>query len=136
MSAQLLRIDDPRDKLEKATRDELYDFARAQGVTDITEDMPAILMRRILRSKGKTNIDIPNRPLGSNPGVVAPPDKAQDVVAVPEITAEEDLMRQYQAAKVAPAEMTMGQMRAECKRRGIKMARTDNMDTLRAKLNG
>ena len=48
----LNKIDDPRDNLEKAHRRELVLFAQAQGVSEITEHMPAILIRRTLRAKG------------------------------------------------------------------------------------
>ncbi len=137
MGAVLTKIDDPRDLLEKATRDEIFDFAVAQGVAEITEDMPAIIMRNILREKKKTNIKIPDRPLGANPGVelIKARESMQETETVPEVNADDDLMRQYQTSKVEPQSMTMGQLRAECKRRGIKMARTDNMQTLREKLS-
>lgn len=51
-----------------------------------------------------------------------------------EVDALEDLKRQYQLQVVQEKPQTMTDLRQECKRRGIKMARTDNMQTLRAKL--
>lgn len=67
---ELKRIDDPRDALGKAKRIELAAFARANGVQEINPRMPAEMMRDILRERGLTNIQIPNRRLGAvgNPG--------------------------------------------------------------------
>ena len=131
----LSRIDDPRDTLERASRDELFFFAQERGVTEIEQNMPAILMRKILRQKGLNSINIPNRPLGANPGVVI----ADPQEKVPEMDADAALEEQWRQSKEAPkdvSKMGMQELRSECKRRGIKMARTDNLKTLREKLVG
>ena len=64
MTLVLNKIDDPRDNLEKARRMELYRFAKEHGL-DVTEEMPAILIRYELRRRGLTNIKIPVRILGA-----------------------------------------------------------------------
>jgi hypothetical protein len=63
-----------------------------------------------------------------------------------EVDADADMTRQMkeQAAKSndwpvesthTPTSLSMGELRAECKRRGIKMVRTDNLKSLREKLS-
>lgn len=142
MSAVLHSTTDPREPLARARRLELFRFAREKGVAEIEETMPADLMRQILRTKGLTSIAVPDRPLGGveqtittptshNAGPSAP--RQPDVLV--EVDATADLARQW-AAEKAVANMTITEMRKECKRRGIKLARTDNMVTLKAKLNG
>lgn len=136
------RIEDPRDALDKARRIELFRFARAHGLKDVVETMPAILMRRILRERGLTNIKIPPRPLGAmNQANPLPPNIPGGVEKVVEMDAEADLMRQYEATKTAPPSkpirmMDINELRRECQRRGIKMGRRDNLLTLREKLSG
>lgn len=140
---ELLRTEDPRDPLEKATRDELVAYAHSKGQIDIVEQMPAVLIRKLLKSRGLTDIKIPDRQLGgfndaNSYGLVAEKSDA------PSVNAEEAMIAQWQQRKDDPVEaepvsvddMPMGQLRAECKRRGIKMARTDNMEALRDKLRG
>lgn len=134
----LNKIDDPRDALAKARRYELLKFAKANGISEITESMPAILMRKILRGRGLTRIAIPPRILGqvnqSRSAEAAPVSSDQ----VPEIDAEADLARQFgQAAVTTPkpvAEMSINDLRAAVKAKGLKIARTDTMESLRAKL--
>lgn len=143
---QFLKQDDPRDALEKATRDELVQFAHAKGQSDISEMMPAVVIRKTLRERGLTNINIPNRPLGAYTNSaklfglvdgppVPPQSQPQQQKA---LDADELLMAEWKNKQESPAveSMTMGELRAHCKRVGIKMARTDNMETLKAKLRG
>ena len=137
---RLNRIDDPRSNLQRARRYELFKFARANGVREITEDMPADIMREILRNKRLTNIRPSAKPLGAIGANSA--GGQPDNTPAPQINATEDLMRQYMASKAPPpadaprkfSEMTIGELRVECKRLGVKMERTDNMAKLRAKL--
>lgn len=137
----LHRIDDPRDALAKATRGELVKFAKAKGLYPeiINGDMPAILIRKKLRERGMTNIVIPNRILGqpSRPAGMSDGGHVETPNAV-EADAEADLERQWaqQAAKAVAPAATMKDLRAACKERGIKVDRTDNMESLKAKLNG
>jgi phage shock protein A len=95
-------------------------------------------MRNILRQKGLTRISIPVRTLGQTiqPGTspVAQPEQKVDTV-----NATDDLMRQWatqtpQAPQKPRNEIV--ELRKECKQRGIKMARTDKIADLRAKLDG
>jgi hypothetical protein len=132
---QLLTSVDPRDNLEKAKRMELFRFARQNGIKEIEEAMPAMLMRKILRSRGMTNIRVPDRPLASTRPTNM---EAMTTSQVNVIDVETDLERQYMAEKQAAdyEAMPLNELRAECKRRGIKMARTDNLQSLRDKLRG
>jgi hypothetical protein len=138
--AGLHRVDDPRDALDKARRSELLQFARANGVKEIAHDMPAIIMRRILRSKRLTNIRIPRRVLGQ-------PEMRAALVTeqpsnVPALDASDELMRQYrEGAMAAPAKpevsfdaMTRAKLAKTCKAKGIAMARTDKKEDLIGKL--
>src|SRR3990167_10314110 len=106
MSIQLLKITDPRDNLEKARRRELVAFAHANGLKEINDEMPAILIRRILRRHNLTQITIPKRVLGSTAGPVA--DAVVDAAATdgPKIDMEDDLARQYgvDLTSAAPSE--------------------------------
>lgn len=139
------KAEDNRDNLEKAGKYEIWKFAQEKGVREITYEMPTQVARKILRAKGVTDIGIPNRPLGAdqrtvyNAGTVEETAKPQTESR--SLTADELIEQEYRQDKFAvpqdartPAEMSMTELRQECKRRGIKMARTDNMNTLREKL--
>ncbi len=151
MSAVLHSIQDPRDQLQRARRMELYRFARDNGIADIVEAMPADVMRQILRNKGITSIAVPDRQLGAIQRTETTPTshKGQTYQAprppekVVEVDATSDLMRQWQqesqpaVPREKPVEaMSINELREACKRRGIKLARTDNMASLKEKLNG
>lgn len=104
---QILKVQDPRDTLEKARRPELVKFAEQHRVAEIDPAMPATLMRKILRSKGLTSITIPNRQLGQISGTrintKSPVKEAQaasgsnEPPKVVEVDADEDLLRQWKA---------------------------------------
>ena len=132
---QLLKIDDPRSALERARRPELVRFARSHGLSDITEAMPANLIRKRLRAKGLTNIQVPVRPLGNYV-----PQSIDEAVDVPSVDADDILERDFtneQHNVEKPIDqMNMKELRAGCRAKGIKMVRTDNLDTLRDKLRG
>ena len=136
---QLLSIDDPRDNLQKATRFELIDFAKANGI-DVPEDAPAIYTMKILRSRGLTNIRIPDRPLGLYVGsgeVMSEAQISSDSEVISS-NAEDDLIRQYQTQKKEEADVSklpMHRLRTVCKEKGVKFSRKDNMQTLREKLS-
>lgn len=136
---QLNRIDDPRDPLSKARRSELVKYARANGVKEIVPDMPALLMRDILRRRGLTRPPIPNRPLGAQVQNGLPAVAAGTQQSGVEADALADLARQYQQqrqppAPLAPTSMGINELRAECKRLGIKLSRRDNMNSMREKI--
>lgn len=138
MTLILKSIDDPRDALSKARRYELAQFAEANGVKEIDPNMPAELMRSILRQKGLTRIKIPNRVLGqvNQPNAdavasgVAPKGVEADAVA--------DLARQYAQQKgealmdLKPVnEMTFNELHAECRDKNLKRDRGMNTEQLR-----
>lgn len=148
--AELKRIDDPRDNLERARKPELVKYAKANGVTavqgvDIDHPaMAAMLIRRALREKGLTRIVVPPRPLGGTPAPAAQQN-------VPATDAAADMARQLQEhiaapppppppTPIAPKRLVerprseINSLRDECKRLGVKMERGDNLQTLKAKI--
>jgi hypothetical protein len=150
MGAVLQRIDDPRDNLDKALPDELYFFAKSKGIANINRAEPADLMRHKLRVAGFIDIPIPNRVLGQptdwrNEWSTGSKDDPR-----PSITAAQLLQKQWddQQGKTNSApipqknpvselmvdRMSIQELRRECRNRGIKLARTDNLKTLREKL--
>lgn len=111
MSLQLHRIQDPRDSLERARRSELVEFAKNKGISEIVPEMPAILMRKILRSRGMTDIRIEPRQLGEmtrtkiNAKVsTAKPakDRTGEPPKIVEVDAEADLLRQWKVEQTTP----------------------------------
>lgn len=145
MAAVLTRMEDPRDSLDRARLSELVRYARANGLTGISSDMPAILIRRQLRDRGLTRINVPPRTLGHTEAaaiVETPPAAGGSIV-----DAEADLARQFEQQQAVPtlpyaggsknlAKMSINELRAECRRLGIKLSRRDNMITMRAKIDG
>lgn len=137
---QILRTEDPRDPLQKATRDELVDFAKLRGWIDINEQMPKPLIIRKLKEKGVGSIPIPDRPLGGfktkdSYGIEA------EQPEVPTVDADEALIKQWEATKdepiaKSPDEMSIQELRRTLKAMGVTTARTDNLATLREKLRG
>lgn len=134
---QILKIDDPRDPLSKASRYELCQLAKAHGITEIGygkdgQTLPEMV--KILHDRGIHTITMPDRPLGIYKPVVlnaddVAPVSSQPAPAVPVVEAPSAIDKPV-------SEMNMTEMRKECKRRGIKMDRTDNLKTLRDKLSG
>lgn len=131
---QLNKIDDPRDRLEKARRKELERFAETHNVAEIKPGMPAMLMRKILRRRGLTDIRIPHRPLGgqSRANSVVPDSVAQEDVA--SMDAADLLAAEWEQPSVS--EMSITELRKACKAKGIPLARTDKKTDLIGKLNG
>lgn len=143
----LNKIEDPRDNLEKATRRELFLFAQANRISGVSDEMPAILIRDILRRAGKTRISIPPRPLGGNPRA------AHAALQTPEqngvqADAVADLARQWAQQQAAPAiqptvpgkaekplkECGINELRRICQAEDIHMSRRDRMPDLIAKI--
>lgn len=127
------RIDDPRDPLSKARRDELFKYAKECGLEQVKPDMPATLMRAHLRQAGKTNIQIPPRTLGALP---MPTEYDQpDPEAV---DADAHAAKQYQIGNAEKQldRMTRAELAKACKVGGLKMARTDTKEILLEKLRG
>jgi len=143
MLANVWKQEDPRGSLEKASKYELWQLAKKLGFADITYEMPQPLQAKMLRERGITEIDIPERVLGDSRPTVYNTDKVEASKSVPQVpsetrsmTAEELLELEFRQQKAVKVEMTMTEMRKECKRLGIKMVRTDNLHTLREKLRG
>lgn len=134
--------EDPRGSLEKASRYELAQLAKKLGFTDITYDTPHPIQVKMLKARGVMEIDIPERILGDIRPVVYNTDPVQPAPAqkteAKSMTADELLEQEFRQNKPdkTASQMNMTEMRSECKRRGIKMARTDNLKTLREKLGG
>lgn len=137
MSLQLLSIIDPRDNLEKARRTELVAFARQNGVANIDEQTPAIVIRKMLRTLGLTRIRIPDRVLGQ-PTLAASGFAAVDDVpgaVVNEVSVEDDLARQYERTTAKNAhQMNYNELRREGRRLGLKFGRKDNLPIIKAKV--
>ena len=146
---QLTKIIDPRDNLGRATRDELWDFAKANGVSFDQRTATKQYMEVELRTRGLTNIRPAVRFMGAPTGEYFGHDGTSlEPPKIREVDADADMLRQMkeQAAKpqdwpvesmfrIHPSAMNMPMLRAECKRLGIKMARTDNINSLREKLS-
>lgn len=128
--AVLNRIEDPRDNLAKCTRDEIWDYARFKGA-DIYfpqgADTPRDDMIQILRNKGHIDIIYTPRVIGMPPT----PSPYTRKEPLPAVKREEP--RHESVFDLATA--TRAEMAKECKRRGIKMARTDTMEKLRERLS-
>lgn len=146
---QLNKIQDYRSPLHKLTRKELEYLARKEGRTDVVPGMPADLMRLQFESRPPSSLPRPMRGhLGSSGELRIPsydnwlrvafgnaPSQQITEQPVHEVTAANDLKRQWESQqKTEP--LTITELRQECKRRGIDIARTDKMTDLRAKLDG
>lgn len=149
MGLQLLKIDDPRDALERARKPELLAFARANGLgAVITDAMPAMLMRRELRRLNITRITVPQRTLGmseqASRAAPARPSLPSSALADdgPTVDAEDDLARQLAAAAAVEAatkpktldEMTYNELRKEGVRLGARLNRSDRLEVIREKV--
>ena len=153
MGAVLYKNEDPRDNLGKATRDELWAFTKSSGI------MPAMLeylkgvywhpqkgwtprnpgevadqstitkpdMENFLRGRGCNNISVAIRSMGRPTGEYLGPKptlvQPTPAPAAPNADPPADIDK-----------MSIGELRTECKARGIKMSRRDNMEAIRQKL--
>ena len=121
----LNKIEDPRDNLEKARRPELIEFAKVNGIAELTiagirasVDHPAvgaILLREALRARGLTQIPSPNRKLGAQNqpnvrpmyqnGLAVPraaPRQQPDQPTIAQVNATADLARQFLTEQAIP----------------------------------
>jgi len=118
-----------RDALDFASRDELYSLAKAHGVTEIDEamymsGMGGEKMKRILRARGLNKI---------KPSVNIFDAPVQEQVKT---TNFDDLINEPTQPLVRPqAPQTRAELAKECKKRGIKMARTDSKEKLQERLS-
>lgn len=132
---QVLYSVDPRDKLEKANRDQLYQFAERNGIKEIEWWMAGNQMRSILKKRGIKDLGLPEHQLGQPYGSAQPSGPVQTS------SLEEMEQAQWEAqARDVRREPEKNQTRAElakeCKKRGIKMARTDTKEKLLERLSG
>lgn len=142
MTARLTRIDDPRSQLDKTRRIDLVRFAKVQGIKEVTEQMPAILIRKIFKDRGIHRVPARLQTLGQlAPGSVAAPETAIPDDAGRSVDAEADLARQFAATahqapavRKTPAQMSINELGAEMKRLNIKRERRDNMISMREKI--
>ncbi len=146
---QLNKIQDQRAPLFRLTRKELEYLARKEGRNDVVPGMPADLMRQQFIARPPSSFPRPMRGhLGSLKQLRIPkyedwlkvafsnaPIPEPQEQKVEEVNTADDLRRQWEAQQ-APMPMTITEARQECKRRGIKIARTDKLVDLREKLNG
>lgn len=95
---QLLKIQDPRDNLEKARLLELVRFAESHNVAEVKPTMPAQLIRLVLRNKGLFDIHIPSRPLGQAADVRESSATPENLV---EVLAEDNLWKQWNRSQAA-----------------------------------
>jgi hypothetical protein len=128
------QIDDPRDNLSRATRHEIIQFAKKRGVTEIDPEMPAILMRDILRQKNITDIQVGHRPLGS-PGGTRPVATQAQEQNIRTVDATSELARQWKAQqKPVKKYNEFIELKMKAKKLGIKLSRTDRLPDLKEKL--
>lgn len=142
----LLPVDDPRDNLSKMMRDELRALGKAHGI-DLPPDMPHSDMTTdkkpnmvdTLRNAGITGPDMVHRNVGlyTQPARTdLEPYRNKILPKTPPPIVQPRSWDRDQEPAPPIEKMTMGQMRKECKSRGIKMDRRDNMNTLLEKLRG
>lgn len=141
---------DPRNPWDRARRIEIVRYAKEQGIAEIDEQMPKDLMVRRLTALGVPPPSVPPRMIGipdARTGDTSPDShrftaQQSQPTELAVLDAADVLERDWQAQRVKPAEVNakpvneITELRKECKRRGIKLARTDNKITLKAKLSG
>ena len=142
---QEYKLDDPRDAWSKARRMEVVRHAHALGHTDIVEQMPKDLAVKLLKARGVSPPSIPPRTIASGPrsgdtdlnshrySGPAQPSVEQETVTM---SAEDVLMRDWQAQQEQRKEPTFQELRRMCREKGIPWLRTDTAVQLKAKLRG
>jgi hypothetical protein len=145
----LNRSEDPRDPLQKATRYEIWKFAKANGV-DFPDGPnglpPADLMRAELRQRGLLRLSTSRPPLGAQNGPTGPGSAIiqqpaqqgveRDATAdlVEQWAREQQRLRDEGKVKRPERHNPMNELRARAKQLGIKVDRRDNIESLRAKV--
>lgn len=163
---QLRKTIDPRDNdwMLKTRKRELIEIARAQGITDIAESLPADDytepggkmmpgIRTLLRQRGVKRVATPNRPLGRAGRHETLPMQPKQAAAAPTAAPADPEWAEFQAWKAsqqkappppaAPPKpkrlverpvQEINALRDYCKANSIKMDRRDNKATLKAKV--
>lgn len=114
----------------------MREYAERNGITQITWDMQGDQMKSILVGMGVKDLGLPYVQLGTRHVMQqAAPIKDPNVA---EISLEEMQKQQWeqQAKQKLLKTETRAELAKECKRRGIKMARTDTKEQLIEKLSG
>ena len=124
MGLKLQAVTDPRDKLDRVRRKPLENYIRAHHPELYEHNMPADVMRHILRVKKIYDIDnVPVHSLGHKEPEDAP---AVDATAL--------LVAEYEARK--KLNPSMAELRKAVKARGITAPRTSTRADLEKMLNG
>lgn len=132
----LKSIEDPRDLLEKATRKELENYAKENGIKEIKQTMPAVVMRQLLRRRGVFDVGV-RRTLGRPMNAVKQEiDYSQEASVT--MSADDALMKQWEVddAQDDYSSMHIGKLRKLVKQRGLKQDRKDGKQALIDKLRG
>lgn len=126
------------DPLASATRDQLWAFAKKNGIDFDHRTTPARTMELVLRERGLTNIPVEPLRLGMQ-AIPAEMDRGQPAART--VNVDDELLARYRQKQPEPnpepapavevGKMSMWQLRVELKKRGIKFSRTDKMDKLR-----
>lgn len=123
MGLKLQSVTDPRDKLDKVRRKPLENFIRTYHPEIYEHNMPAEVMRHLLRLKKVYDISAPVHSLGEN---------SQE--EVPEVNATDLMMAEWEAKKkIKPS---MADLRKAVKAKGIVAPRTAKKADLERMLNG
>lgn len=139
----LNKIDDPRDSLAKATRYQVWKFAKENGL-DFEESTPADIVRAALRQRGLTRINVNRPPLGALNGpagggqAIVPASSGTEIDATADLAAQwarEQQQKRDEGKVPRPVRHNpMNELRAKAKELGIKVDRRDNTESLRAKV--
>lgn len=135
---QLTKIEDPRDTLAKTRWKDLRKYLEQNPMEGLDPYMPADVIKRKLRERGIhripatiTRLGAPESPNAGQPEV---PQEGESR----EMDATALLEAQYTQSQSLKSysDMSMGELRAACKARGLKISRTDKKPELVEKLNG
>jgi hypothetical protein len=143
---QLVHIIDPRDALDRASRDEVFMFCNQLGIKQIDgRDLNDVYnggyakerMVRELRRRGITNIRVAPRQLGQPYNALQeqsnrPPMMLEDLMFQEPSRPVQEVPRQ--APKEDASSMPIGKLKKHIKELGIKQARTDSREALLEKL--
>lgn len=143
---QVSKTEDPRGPWAVARRMELVRYAHELGHIDIVEQMPKELIVKRLQALGVPPPSVPPRPIGIGNPRSGDTDinshkyngaKIKTETERVEISAEDLMEREWSNTIIAQDnfdKMSINELRNECKARGIKLARTDRVEHLKAKL--
>ncbi len=139
MGLQLKEIFDPRDPLRRIRRKPLENFMKNEHPDLYKHNMPADVMRMLLRERGIHDIPaLPKQRMGQTNVRIASETVVPQTPKEPETKQEVDhlalLKAEFESVDYSKYEYRY--LQKLCKTRGIKMARTDRKPDLVRKLNG